>query len=429
MPFTIREFVIACLAVALVLLGHAPLASESTPAGQDSWNLFSAEQERLLSRQITTWLDGSMPVVAHGRASELLEPFESRLKQAASDSPFALSLKLVAEREPYLFAVPGGAIYLTSGWLQGMEHPAQLSAALLHQAAHVALRHTTRSISQRYRFSVRAAFVAAGTGRKSLKTTLGEIGVDFSPGSPDMKYSQEDEFEASMLAAEWLGRLERTPPALSGRQWRRLKELAAAEVSQSSDSRLASLMTWAAPPPRRAAAASREVFIARSYRFSYPGTWTSRRPGREERIEVAPKGGTVPIGVQDRIVAVGLMAGALAVDGQPAPAIDLLLSRIGEIRGPLVPAADQRGIPPAARSLDSMLLYGQSPATGRPEYAWAVAGRLQDRLFYMLMIAPEDEFDDFRAEFEAIFQSIEFKGTPLSNHAGASERTGTPASP
>ena len=56
------------------------------------------------------------------------------------------TVTVIDSTEENAFAMPGGRIAICSGILDGMERPEELAALLLHESAHVELRHSLKSI-------------------------------------------------------------------------------------------------------------------------------------------------------------------------------------------------------------------------------------------------------------------------------------------
>jgi len=76
-------------------------------------------------------------------ASRQLSAF---FRQLHIPSHYAVHITVVQEKEANAFALPGGHIIVYSRLLQEMQHYEELAALLSHEYAHVALKHTTKTI-------------------------------------------------------------------------------------------------------------------------------------------------------------------------------------------------------------------------------------------------------------------------------------------
>lgn len=418
----------------------------------DDWNLFTKNDDARLGEELSSWLAPRLQTVEDRKLARYLERLTARLEKAGQPLPFPIETDLVDAAEPYAFALPGGRVLVTTGLLASLEDERQLAAVLAHVAAHAELRHPTRAVSKAERFRAQAARVVAQQSDQTLMHALEEFGLAVQPGAPLMQHDAAQEAEADTEAGQWLdqagygaGALEaafsrlhalpsgraarflqghpgertiRAPPEdfearraiASARGFERLQARAAGFDATTPGLDLA--LEWSPPPQPERVARRSERYITRSYQLEYPLDWRAGKPGYDETIQVAPKGGLEnPAGAVPQ-VAIGLIASAPPLEDRAASNTDLLMRHLATMRPGLKPAADQRGIGSADASDGNLLLEGDSPLAGQRELVWAVSRKLPGHFFYLLMIAPESQFADYRAQFEAIRQSIEFKGHP-----------------
>ena len=71
-----------------------------------------------------------------------------------------------------------------------------------------------------------------------------------------------------------------------------------------------------------------------------------------------------------------------------------MIQNLQQIRPGLKEAEDQTGLDIPESPFQSILLEGDSPILGEREYVWAVAASLPDRIFYLLMISPESQYEN-----------------------------------
>ncbi len=58
---------------------------------------------------------------------------------------------------------------------------------------------------------------------------------------------------------------------------------------------------------------------------------------------------------------------------------------------------------------ESVFMEGISPLRGQYEYIWLLTSQQGDRMFFIALISPEQEYDQLRGEFEDIVRSIRFE--------------------
>jgi hypothetical protein len=441
----------ARLAASAVLITHI-FATGPTQA-QDSWNLFTPEDDVQLGQQLSTWLAPRVNVLNDRKLEQYVQKIATRLDKAGQPRLFPVEFVLIEASEPYAVALPGGKVVLTSALLVQMENEAQLAGVLAHVLAHTQLRHPTRAASKAERFRAQAAIVVSQESDKSLLQSMDDFGLALFPGAPLMRHDAEQEAEADTEAKKWLNQagyddqamdagftqlyksspklarqfLDRHPglkaeprsppgdlksrnPIASERHYGKLRKRAAQYDTSSPGIELA--LEWSPPPQPEQVVKRNERFITRNYQFDYPQSWRPGKPGHDQTIQVSPKGGMDDdAGTKPEII-IGLMAGAPPMEATTVTATQTLLSRIDELRPGLKPASDQQGIEPRGPQSESILLEGTSPLDGQRELVWAVSRKLQGHFFYLLMIAPASQFSEYRAQFEAIYSSIAFEGHP-----------------
>lgn len=456
---------------AFLLLAPARLliASDSYPADRH-WNLFTPEQDTRLGRELGAWVEANAFLSGDTRSQQAISVVGARLLAVSPVAVPEPGFQLLATTEPYALGLPGGRIYVGTALVALCANEASLAGALAHELAHVALRHTTRKLSNARRFRVHAALVSAEHGKATLLEALQAIELDVVPGAPLMRYTTGEELEAFAFATRLLARaayppgsaadfdrhlratgskramryLERHPASgdippdgsspkipmaaersLSAGSWRHLV-LAAAQASANAGP-LDALLAWTPPVNQPIPARTRERFINRSYAFDYPADWMPGKPGFDETIEIAPRGGRAQLAGQPAQLVIGLLAGTLEpVDGDLTGSETLsrhlatLRPGLRESPAPEVPGADLRG-------LEQRSLAGVSPQGG-DERAWAFSRRLPERVFYLLLIAPANEFPNYQTEFKAIAASVDLQGHPRAGRVDVSSARAAPRS-
>jgi hypothetical protein len=461
------------LALALIFgfLSLAPAGARTAGDSSrvdDHWNLFTPEQEARLGLELGAWVEASTSPLENARSQDALFVVGRRL---LADAPAAVAepdFRLLRTAQPYALGLPGGRLYLGSALIAWLADETELAGALAHELAHIALRQITRKLSRAKRFRIHAALVSAEHGKATLLEALQAIELDVVPGAPLMRYTADEEAEASIFAARLLlsagypaqaasqfherlrgtageaamRYLERhpgfgaTPPdearaadgkpaarSLSKRAFRRLVRDAARRSADAAP--VDALLAWTAPVIEPQPARSRERFINRSYVFDYPADWLPGKPGFNETIEVAPRGGRLQAAGQPSRLVVGLLAGTLDPVAGDLAGSDTLAQHLAALRPGLQSAEPPDGQDPAITGLAQRFLNGASPAGGA-ERVWALSRRLPESVFYMLLVAPAGEFASYQTEFEAIAASIDFQGHPRTGRADVQRRDGAP---
>ncbi|MDQ3803102.1 MAG: photosystem II reaction center PsbP family protein, partial [Acidobacteriota bacterium] len=162
----------------------------------------------------------------------------------------------------------------------------------------------------------------------------------------------------------------------------------------------------AARPPQPSAAAAGFRAPDGSFAFEYPQNWEALAVGDSELI-FAPAGA---YGRRDGAAYVthGLFVGAVAVEGGDlGAATDAFLQQQLRANPDFQVQGAPRQVGLAGRAAYATAVVGPSPVTGKVEVnlvytAFASGGRL----FYLIAVAPEEEFEIYRPAFDGVARSL-----------------------
>jgi beta-barrel assembly-enhancing protease len=116
--------------------------------------------------------------------------------------PVSYPIHITVVKEPVVnaFAIPGGHIVVFDSILHLMDAPEQLAALLGHEASHVELRHSTRSLFRQLANSLVISIFMSDYGDMS------SIVVQKSHDLAGLSYSRELELEADQQGLDWMSR-------------------------------------------------------------------------------------------------------------------------------------------------------------------------------------------------------------------------------
>ena len=308
----------------------------------------------------------------------------------------------------------------------------------------------------------------AATEKKSLLDSLEEIDLYLVPGSGLMHFDVETEQRATELAANLMAKagyppttastffqslqtshkqqgdtyLTRHPslsfndPKIAGdfrgkpfqlvseRKFKKLRKQA--NAVRAENRHLEAWVNWQPPDQDPVAPANtREIFLTNRYSFSYPSTWRQSYSNDSDKVQIAPKGGAIRSASGESTVTIGVIVGMTGLEKQPLPDKDTLLEIIKASRPGLRATGKPETMTIDSRPLELVTLNGPSPIPGEKETVWVVSTNLTDRVFYLLLIAPEDKFFRMEPEFNAILASIRFYGHPDFGHMDERSQEGT----
>jgi Zn-dependent protease with chaperone function len=110
------------------------------------------------------------------------------------------NIRITVVHEPVInaFAVPGGHIVVFDSILGIMDAPEQLAALLAHEANHVALKHSTRSIFRQLANSLLISIFLGDYG--DLSVIIAQQGIQLA----GLSYSRQLEIEADSNGLDWM---------------------------------------------------------------------------------------------------------------------------------------------------------------------------------------------------------------------------------
>lgn len=108
------------------------------------------------------------------------------------------------------FAVPGGRLYFYTGLIKYLDDAASFAGVLGHEMAHVDLRHSTRTMTDLYGFSLLVSLLVGDNSSK-----LAQIAGDLATGAAGLKFSREHEYDADRYSMYYLSETKYHPKGIS----------------------------------------------------------------------------------------------------------------------------------------------------------------------------------------------------------------------
>lgn len=183
---------LAAWAVGIALYLFAPvifsLAAGLIPRGLEE-KLGRSAREQVVG--VLTVLPGVRGIDERAGASPELKALVERLEKGASVDGYVFDIQVLDADFVNAFALPGGAMLVTSALIRDCESPDELAGVLAHEMAHVIKRHGTAAVIRQQAWSVMARMLGATDNLAgSLATAL-----------LDSSFSRDQEREADMLGA------------------------------------------------------------------------------------------------------------------------------------------------------------------------------------------------------------------------------------
>lgn len=436
------------------------------PHFEPGFNLFKPEQDIELGRMSAREIAQQVPVMTDATTTEYVRQLGARLAQHAPGFKFPYQFAVVGTREINAFALPGGPIFVNAGTIAAAKNEGELAGVMAHEISHIALRHGTNQASKAYIAQkglgiLSEVFGGEGGDLGSIVGSIGGAGANMI----FLKFGRTAETQADLEGARLMAAAgydprdmasffeklqaqggQRTPEMLSdhpdpGNRIAAINQaMPSLRVSQKPvrdtnefqqvKARLTGGAVKSTAEPRRvgprdpagieptsrppAPAAELREFQSKdgSFALQYPANWDAiGAPDGDANLIFAPKGAYGKMG-DNLYVSHGIFIGVVAPGGR-----DLASANEAFVRQQLEANPDFRvqrnpeRLDAGGRTWLRTLVAGPSATTGVVEidviYTTAAA---DGRLFYLITMAPEDEFKNYQPAFERIIGSLRLSG-------------------
>lgn len=452
MPGKVCRQLVVGFCVLLVLVLPLSTAAQRTPL-KPGMNFFSPQQDIQLGREAAAEAERQLPVLTEASVHAYLNRLGKRLAAQAPGYDYSYQFKVINAEAINAFALPGGFIYINRGTIAAAENEAQLASVVAHEISHVALRHGTNQASKALLVQAPLMIVGgvfSGGGAGSLTETLIGLGVQVGFTSLFLKYSRTAENQADLMGtqilfdagydpqamARFFETLEReskggrtieffsSHPSPKNRVKNVEREIAklGSKPNLRRDSEdfqaIRSYLQGLPPPPKPGQPTERpeqeqpsarfRTYRVQDFELIYPDNWQVYEEGAG--VVIAPAGGIMAASSGANAIAYGVIANVLGLEDPQAAleaATEQLLHALRQANPDLRELSRQPVQVNGQRGL-SLYLANASPLGGE-ERDWLVTVKRSQGLFYLLFIAPEKEFHNYRPSFERMLQSIRFR--------------------
>jgi peptidase M48-like protein len=138
--------------------------------------------------------------------SRVGERLASSIPQQFQHAEFDYFFKIINARDINAFALPGGPMYVNRGMIEAARTEGEMAGVMAHEISHVALRHGTAQASKAQKYGTAAGIlgilgqVIGGPAGAAAQIAGQGVGVYF------LKFSREYETEADILGAQIMAR-------------------------------------------------------------------------------------------------------------------------------------------------------------------------------------------------------------------------------
>ena len=433
-------------------------------------NKYKPQEDVQLGQQAAAEVEQQLPILHDDNVTSFVANIGHRLVEAIPANlqhpEFKYTFKVVNVKEINAFALPGGPMYVNRGMIEAAHNEGEVAGVIAHELSHVALRHGTAQATKATPYQV-GTIVGAVLGA-IVGGTAGNViaqGTQFGLGTAFLRFSREFEKQADIEGSQIMARAGYDPRDMAnmfktieaqggsgGPQWlsdhpdpgnrsayitkeaqqlhvqgtvhdsgafqsvqSRLKQMSPApsteEATKTADNRRTS-----GPAPAGGTITGNVARPSSSYkgytegnlfRISVPSNWREL-PGNNS-VTFAPDGAYGNTS-QQSIFTHGVEVGVARNETHDLQtATDELIQSIARSNPRLSRPSGYNRTAIANASGLTATLSNVSDVTGRGERISIFTTFLADgTLFYMIGVAPDNEFDTYDPVFSKIASSIRF---------------------
>jgi hypothetical protein len=450
----VRTLFAAFLFLQTVPSATVPPASAPAASTDPTVNFFSPRQDIEIGTDSAKKADEQLTIVRDIQLNQYVRAIADRVLAGLANPALGVNyqFRIVNSLDINSLGFPNGTIYLYRGLLDDAANDAEVAAIIAHEIGHVSSRHATSQLSRQLLVLAPISLSAGLPSTEGWKEQLTKLGVTFGVNASFLHYSPDQEREAAEIAETLLSAANFNPDAFNT-VFRKVKaESTSGDVLPTfpynhplaiSDNTIegpvrrihaspdfkafhSALMKLPSPatedPLPESSDLVPKVFTHQYYRLNYPNDWQVTRTGPNGAI-IAPSNGVQTSTTLRDDITRGVMFDIFALEKpmtleQATARVIVYLRQTNAGQGSSLVPADQtlRAVPgaqtamwmhgePALRTV----LLGRSQVTGASELVWLVTRMYYENLFYMVFVAPEEEFAMHQPVFEQILASVQIR--------------------
>src|SRR3954466_10086513 len=174
-------------------------------------NKYSPQDDVKLGREAAAQVEQQLPLLSDDNVTSYVSDIGQRLVAAIPAElrhpEFRYTFKVVNVKEINAFALPGGPMFVNRGMLEAAKREGEVAGVVAHELSHVALRHGTAQETKATPYEVgtiAGAILGAIVGGNA--GTLIAQGTQFGLGTAFLRFSREFEKQADIEGSQMMAR-------------------------------------------------------------------------------------------------------------------------------------------------------------------------------------------------------------------------------
>jgi beta-barrel assembly-enhancing protease len=165
----------------------------------------TVEKEKQIGEEFFLELQNYYPIATDPFITSYINRVGRRIAAQVGPQPYQYRFFVLDDPTLNAMAVPGGYIFITTGFIRAMEREGELAGVLSHEISHICARHLARQMDKSKGVTIAtivgslAAVLLGGPAAAAILT-----GTQAAGQSAMLKYSRDHEREADSLGFKWM---------------------------------------------------------------------------------------------------------------------------------------------------------------------------------------------------------------------------------
>ena len=202
--------VLRCQLIAAVVVVSVSIVSAQTKITPPK-NKYSPQQDVQLGREASAQVEQQLPLLRDDNVNSYVSDIGRRLVSSIpvelQHPEFNYTFKVVNVKEINAFALPGGPMYVNRGMIEAAKSEGEVAGVVAHELSHVALRHGTAQATKATKYeigTIAGAVIGAIVGGQAGNVIA--QGTQFGLGTAFLRFSREYERQADIEGSQIMAR-------------------------------------------------------------------------------------------------------------------------------------------------------------------------------------------------------------------------------
>jgi hypothetical protein len=157
--------------------GSTTGGARPAPHFEPGFNLFTPQQDVEVGRRSAEQIASQVPILNDAPTVNYIRALGAKLAAKAPGEKYPYQFNVIATRDINAFALPGGFVFVNAGAIMAAKDEGELAGVLAHEITHVALRHGTSQASKAYLAQKGLGILGRVFGRENdLGQIVGAVG-------------------------------------------------------------------------------------------------------------------------------------------------------------------------------------------------------------------------------------------------------------